>query len=223
MIFRTILGLLIVLISCSCAQQTSKGEHQTENAPNQHLKSKAGLKIEYKPTRGQPYTDTLGTKYSLRHIPATITNDSTIPIHVQIAFSKEYDYPIAYNDEQFKVFPMPKEWALDGVEITDSTYNELPKYIDKPFLNKTLEPGEKFVVAFGTLYPHPINYGVFPMAVFSQNNRAFHHDCDSLIIPNKSTNPHLVLELNLGFTSGSQASPESCTIIPCGQISYPER
>ncbi|MCB0524245.1 MAG: zinc-binding dehydrogenase [Lewinellaceae bacterium] len=78
--------------------------------------SKTGLRIVYKPTRGQSYIDENGAKYQLRHIPATFTNDATVPIQVQIALSKDYDYPAVINDRQFRVFPMPRVWGLDGVE-----------------------------------------------------------------------------------------------------------
>lgn len=218
---RNLFSLLTLLVAFTqCTQVTSKSALQLEHDSNQNLRS--GLKIEYKVTRGQGYTDNLGTKYSLRYIPAVITNDSTVPIHIQIAFLKEYDYPSEYEDKQFKVFPMPKEWALDGVGISDSTYNDLPNYINNPSLSKTLKPGEEWLLAFGTLYPRRINYGVFPMAVFPQNNRAFHHWCDNVVVPDESPNAQFIIELNIGFTSGSQASPESCSVISFGEISYPK-
>jgi len=110
--FRTIAGLLIVLIVCSCFQQTSKGGLQIENGPKQHPGSQSGLLIENDPNRGVSYTDSLGAKYNVRYIPITITNDSIIPIHLQIAFSKEYDYPIALGAEKFKVFLIPKKQIL---------------------------------------------------------------------------------------------------------------
>ena len=99
MIFRTIFGLLIVLIVCSCFQQTSIDGLPIESR----------LRIENGINRGVSYTDSLGTRYNLRYIPITITNDSTFPIHIQIAFSNEYDYPTAYGDEKFKVFSFPKK------------------------------------------------------------------------------------------------------------------
>ena len=119
-----------------CVQEKSKSTEHT---------SKSGLLIDYGINRGTGYTDSLGTYYNIRYIPITITNDSTIPIHFQIAFSKEYDYPVAYGDREFKVIPLPKEWALDGVEITDRMINELPKYIDKPFSNKPLNPAKNLL------------------------------------------------------------------------------
>ena len=203
--FGTIVGLFTVLIVCSCVQQ----------------KPKSGLLIDNEINRGTGYTDSLGTYYNIRYIPITITNDSTIPIHLQMTFSKEYDFPIAYGGQKFKVIPLPKEWALDGVEITDSLIKELPKYIDKPLLNETLEPDEKYVLAIGTLYSRPANCGVVPNALFLQNKRGLYYACDSLINHDKSTNSKLALELKLDFYPDG-ITKESCIIIPCGQISYSE-
>lgn len=71
---RTIIGLLVVLMICSCSRRTSKGR----------LLIDSGLKIDNGPSHGASYTGSLGTKYSLRYIPITITNDSTILINIQI-------------------------------------------------------------------------------------------------------------------------------------------
>ena len=212
---------MILLISCSSNWQSSKGDRSRAQVPVKLQRSNTGLKIECKPTRGQPYSDPLGKDYQLRLIPASITNDSTIPIQVQLAFSKDYDYPKAYHEEPFKVFPMPEAWALDGVETTDRMLEELPKYIDRPTINRTLEPGEKFVLALGTIHPSDIKYGVFPVALFSHDNRTLQHECDRLLDPDTLPIPDLALELLIGFTGGSQASPDRCTTIPCGQIGYP--
>jgi hypothetical protein len=222
---RKLIFLLIVFVSFTQCddgkpEHTSTNKQAIEDDSEHFHRSKTGLKIEYKPTRGQSYTDESGTKYQLRHIPVMITNDSTISINIQLAFSKEYDYPIAYKDEQFKVFSMSKDWALDGVEITDSTLRELPKYIDHPEMHKTIQPGETFMFAIGTLYPNSVNYGAFPVALFSHDNRTLHHECNQLIDSEKLNISPLVLELLIGFTGGSQASPDSCITISCGQISY---
>lgn len=204
--FRTIVGLLIVLHIGSCIQRTSNG----------------GLLIDNGPSHGVNYTDTLGTKYSLRYIPITITNDCTISIHLQIAISNEFDYPVAYGDMKYKVFLFPKELTPDKVTFDTLSYelgnNELRNLLDTGFdspyiLNKTLERHEKCVITIGTLYPNPTNCGVVPNALFLQNNRGLYHTCDSLMNQDKSTDPQLTLGLKLDFC-------ESCILIPCGQVSY---
>ena len=224
--FRTIIGLLIVLIGCSCIQKPSKSKWQIENGPNQHLGSKSGLRIDNDPNRGVSYTDSLGAKYNLRSIPITITNDSTIPIHIQIAFSIEYDYPTAYGDEKFNVFPFPKEFKPNDVTWDSVSYelgrSELRDLLDRGFetpyvLNETLEPSEKFVMSIGTLYPRPPKVcGVLPNELFAYSYRGIFPECDRFMKEDPSSNPQIALGLKLNFR-------ESCIIIPCGQISYPDR
>jgi hypothetical protein len=212
--FKNILGLLIVLMGCFPSQETPKDEMQAEKGL---MSPKSGLLFDNGINRGTTYRDTLGIDFNLRYIPITITNDSTIPVHLQIAFSREYNYPTAETDQKFKVIPMPKEWALDGVGVTDRMFNELKDYIDDPTLNETLESGEEFVFAIGTLYPRPPKTtGVLPKALFAHIDAGVFFSCDWLMKKEPSLNPPKVLGLKLVFG-------ESCTVIPCGQISYSER
>lgn len=216
--FRTIVGLLTGLIICSCAHRTTKDVLQLEKGENQHLGAKSELLIEHGGYRESGYTDSLGTNYNLRVNPITNTNDRTVPIQVQIAFSKEYDYPKTYGDEQFNIFPLPKGWAADRTTDSqfESLFDELPNYIDKPLLNETLEPGEKLVLAIGTLYPKPGEiWSVVPNELFVHSNGGVFPTCDWLMKEDPSSSPEIALGLKLNFVGG-------CTIIPCGQISYPE-
>ena len=215
MIFKTIIGFLIILIGCSENQQP----------PNYGIPVDSGLLIENHPNRGLNYTDPLGTKYSYRNIPITFTNDSTIAIQIQIVLSNEYDYPAAYGKQQFKVFLLPKEITPDKVTWDSLSYelgnNELRSFFENglnpPYsLNEILEPGEKCEITIGTLYPRPTNCGIVPNALFLQNNGDFYQECANLINQDILINSPFVLGLKLDFC-------ESCTIIPCGQISYPKR
>ena len=216
MIFRTILGIFSVLIVCSCHQQPSKSGVEIENYPKQHLVPKSGLLIDNGINRGISYTDSLESNYNFRYIPITITNDSTIRIHIQIAFSKEYNYPNPDSDEKFTLIPLPKEWALDGVGVTESMIDELPKYIAKPLLNEIIEPGEKIVLSIGSLYPRPPKTtGVLPRTLFALSDTTTFSECDWLVEEIGSSNQQLLLGLKIIFG-------ERCMIIPCGQISYPE-
>ena len=176
MILKTLVGFFIVLIGCSGNQQTSKNRLTIEDDPNQHQEWKSGLLIENGINRGIGYTDSLGNNYNIRYIPITITNDSTIPIHLHIVFSQDYDYPIEYGETQFKVIPLPKEWALDGVEVTDSMVDALQNSLNKPSLRYTLEPDEKWVFAIGTVY-QPTGYGVLPNALYVQGDKPSFHEC----------------------------------------------
>ena len=204
MIFINIFGLLGALIVCSYSQQTKDSEPMI------------GLRIDNGIYRGITYTDSLGSNYNLRYMPITITNDSTISIHLQIAFSKEYNYPDPASDEKFKIIPLSKEWALDGVGITESMIDELPNHIEKPFLNETIEPGEKIILAIGSLFPTPVKAtGVLPRILFTHSDTGIFPECDWLTEEDPLSNQQIPLKLEI--TLG-----ERCMIILCGQISYSE-
>ena len=226
--FRIIVGLLFVFIMCSCVQQTSKDAQQTENGPDSQLKSNTGLKIETGVNRGITPNDSLGITKYLIHTVTTITNDSTIPIHLQIALSKEYEFPAICNDNNFKVFLLP-DLTLDKVTLWDSITNGVDDFInaclDNPYiLNKTLKPGEYCQIKIGAAYPSPTNCGVFPIAVFSQDTKGLYLDCGSQIDQDVSNEPQLEIGVKLGYYYGNyfNSPPDSCIIIPCGQISYPD-
>lgn len=207
-----------MLIVCSCTLQTSKGaRHLEDGPPNQHLGSISGLSIEHGGYRGTEYRDSQGTNYNLRYNPILVTNDSTIPIHVQIAFAKEYDYPTGYDNKQFKVFPLPKEWAQDGTTdgMFDQMWQEFEYYLEKPFLNATLEPSENLVFAIGTLYPQPPEvWWVVPNELFATSNDEMFPTCDWYLYEDPISNSEIALGLKLHLD-------QRCIIIPCGQISYP--
>ena len=209
----TIIGLLSVLICCFCSQRTSKNMLQTD----------CGLLIENDKNRGVNFTDSLGAKYNLRYIPITITNDSTVSIHIQIAFSSDYDYPTAYGDQKFNVFPFPKEFKPDEVTWDTITYelgkSKLRDFLNEGFetpyiLNETLEPGQKFQLSIGSLYPRPPKVcGALPNKLFTHSDKGIFTRCDWLMNKDQYLHSQIALGLKLNFK-------ETCIIISCGHISY---
>jgi hypothetical protein len=209
MILRTILSLIIAFIVCSCFGQPSK----------------SGLLIEYGPNLGAI------DKYSAGNyifITATITNDSTIPIHLHVAISEEFNFPDSCSDNRYKVFLLPKGLTPDTAilynHITDGVSNFLDRCLDNPYvLDKTLEPGEYSVITIGTLLARPVKCSVvaLPRAVFAQSDGHSFQACDSRMNQDRSTNPHLALGIKFVFYRG-KSQPETCILHPCGQISYPE-
>ena len=209
MLIKSIAGLLIVLVGCSGDQQSSNGGLTTDSG----LFPKA-IRIDNGINRGIGYTDTLGADYNLRYIPITIRNDSTISIHLQIAFSMEYNFPHLDSNDKFKVIPLPKEWALDGVGVTEGMMDELPHYIERPVFNATIKPGETCTFSIGTLYPNPPKMtGVLPRTLFTHLNSGMFPTCEWLMKKYPSSQSQMALGLKLVYG-------ENCIIIPCGQASY---
>lgn len=210
MMIRIIIGFIMVLNAYSCMQPPLK----------------SGLLIDCGPNQGMTHTDKLGTKHNYRHITATITNDSTVPIHLQIDLSNEYDYPAACNTGTFKAFLLPKELTPDTPALHNNILMGLDDFLDsclaKPYvLNQTLAAGEKLQVTFGTLYAIPTNCGIVPNAIFSQIEKDDFQSCDILANQAQSIDTPLALGLKLDMYL-SFGKPDGCIIIPCGQISYPE-
>jgi hypothetical protein len=213
--FRTILGLLIVLIGCSCFGQSPK----------------SGLRIEYGPNLGATHTDTLGTKHFYVHSTAIITNDSTIPIHLQFALSNEYEFPTFCGDtNKYKVFILPEELTPDTATIYNNIVNGQHDFLNTPLdnpnvLNKSLNSGEYCVVTIGVLIPKPTNCAAVPRAIFSHENKELYDACDRQINQAISTDSHLELGVKLEYYNQRKfiAPEDGCTVIPFGKISYPER
>jgi hypothetical protein len=219
---RNLLFLIYILGSLvQCAQQKSNNAEQLLNGVPKNEKSVNkqsdlynGIQIENKINRGINYTDPLGMDYSIRYIPITITNESTSKAYLQIAFAKEYNYPEPYIHEKFRLIPLPEEWALDGVEISDGMMNELPSYIKKPVLNETIAPGEKLIFAIGSIYPRPARTtGVLPRILFVQNGEITFPDCEWYLEKDQTSGQPIKMGLKVIFG-------QSCRIIPGGSISY---
>ena len=216
-------------MACSCSQQISKGEQKNETGPNQRIELKTGLKIEYGPNLGTTHVDTLGRKNFYVHSTAIITNDSTIPIHLQLALSKEYEFPAFCNDKKYKVFLLPEELTPDTATIYNGIVNGQHDFLNTPLanpvpLNKTLKPNEYCVITIGVLIVKPANCAAVPRAIFSHDNKGLYSACDSQ--ENQATSADLQLEIGVKLEYYNQRKfippGDGCTVIPFGQISYPE-
>lgn len=194
-----LIALLLIFSNCSGTAQPTT----------------SGLLIDNGMYRGTVFTDGSGATYNLRYMPITISNDSTVPIQIQLEFSKEYNFPEPYNDKTFGVVPLPEEWGLDGVGITDSMRRDLSGVIDKPILQKTLKPGEKALIAIGAFYPRPAeSSGVRPDEMFAFETLGMLSDCEWEMEADPSLNDRPALGLRLRFGN-------SCRVISCGFVSFP--
>lgn len=239
--FKTIIGLVIILISCACNQQPSSRGLKSENGSNQQFDLKTGLKIVNRGNRGARFTDSEGTDYWLINIASTITNDNPIPLHIQLELLNEYDFPIDYGDQKFNIFLLPQAFALDGIQIvtdqavlTDSMQVEFQNYLkndlDTPYkFDRILEPGEKCVLAIGTLYPDPPkNCDIFPNVLFAHTDDGLFPKCNWLMEEDTSASLQIALGLKLNICQGGPQEIDGnnyssgCMIIHCGHISHPE-
>ena len=198
-----------------------ENQHTTKDGQLTH----SGLQIDNGTNHGLNYTDSIGSKFSYRYMPVTITNDSIVPIHIRIDLTNEYDYPNVYGNQKFRLFLLPKELMRDKVTYDSVSYeigdNEIRDFFDRDLnpsysINKTIKPGKKCVITIGTLYPRPAKIsGVVPNTLFALSDGEVLSTCDRLMKGDQFANSRIGLGLKLDFR-------ESCMIIHCGQISYPK-
>ena len=207
MISKAILPFLIFLITHHPLPITT--DHRSPITDHQIPQS--GISIENKINRGVNWTDPEGRDWSIRYIPVTVSNDSSVLINIEINFSKEYYYPNPDDDKKFKLIPLPEAWALDGVGVSEEMLKGLPALIDNPVLKKDIEPGGKLVFAIGSLYPRPAEAsGVLPRTLFVQGEADEFADCDWQMEKRSSSN-----QLGLRIIFG-----DKCRVIEVGQITY---
>ena len=218
--YRIILILLIGLIVYSCFQKKTIDKSQIEETLNQKHDQKTGLQFENGPTRGQYFHDSTGLKQGLIYIKTTITNDSTTAINLQIELDEEYEYPNMYGKEKFNLIILPNIFTLDRTEITDSILNNLLKTNSKQFFRKTLKPNETCVLSIGVLRASkPELCSATPYALMEYSDQRSYSDCDVRKEKTQLNREKPFLGIKVGFcTVGGDY--ESCTIIPCGKISY---
>jgi len=185
--------LLICLFGCS---------DDSEEGANRSGQTQFGLYIENGPRQGFQYFDSTRTEYNYRFRTIIITNDSLIPVKLEIYFPETSKLII--DSSNSKVFLLPRHLTPKEQNFDHSISKELKRFldfeIDKPEnLNKTINPTEKCVLTFGVLtdvkYPEPTNTFETKLLASTEN----------------SSEISLRLKINDTF------------IIPCGQFSYLEK
>ena len=197
------MGVLLALLFLACKPQASK--------PDLLAPLKSGLRIENGHYRGTVYTDEQGIAYWMRYMPVTITNGSTIPIHIQVAFEKEY-YSVDHKEgTEYKIVPLPAAWAADGKGITTSMRTALKEHIENPTMAISLQMGESISLAIGTL---STECGLLPKALLSRIDLEQTKTCESRFGAQNNDGTQLEIGLDLRLCDNS------CILIPCGVISF---
>lgn len=225
--FRTLVGLLTLILACSCTQQAQKGgSQQAQKAGSQ----KSGLQIESGPNLGTNITDTFGKRHFYVHSTNIITNGSTVPSHIQFALASAYKFPTFCGDTNaYKVFVLPEELTPDTATLYNNIVNGPHEFLNAPLKNakpfkKILQPDEFCVVTIGVLIPRPFNCAAVPRAVFSHDSTALYQACERQVNLAISTKPQLEIAVKLELYNDRKfiAPEDGCVVIPFGQISYPE-
>lgn len=128
MVLKNFLGLIFLTGLYSCADNSEVSHDQTNQNKDFSIKNSQ--------RSGIGYTDTNGVGYTYLWITSTITNNSTLPMHLVIDFSKGNTYGSGADMSQ--VFLLPKKWitpekylpqASKKIELGMS--NELNWFLDR--------------------------------------------------------------------------------------------
>lgn len=193
MTIKLLFRLLFLMCFCSCFVNSNS---RANGAGNKQF----GLTIEVGQRQGMQYFDAANTEFNYRYFTITVTNDSTIPVHLAINLSEA---EMGLSDTlQSKFFLLPRhltpnEQQFDRGGMSDELKKFLDLQIDTPvLLDKTLKPTEKCVLTFGVLTAR--NH-FDPTTPF---------DTELLTVPKNESEITVLLKLN------------DTLVIPCGHISY---
>ena len=214
MMIKTMICLMLLATTCSSNQSQAGNQIKIEGKTEQQDFSQTGLVIDNGINRGVTYTDPEGILFNHRYIPISFTNDTTHTIRIDMAVAEEYYYEGPHGNEPFRILLLPPEWALDGVEITDSMTREINHYLEDTSVSFTLDPGEKYIMSIGTLYPNPPkSTGTLPRTLFTHDETSVFPQCEWY--SKEDVNHSIQFELGLKLVYG-----ENCMIIRCGHISF---
>ena len=210
----TILFLSFCLCSCN------------DNVPKEHLNKKhLGIYFDRDDFTGAYYTDNNGNTCLYRSIATTITNDSTLPIHVTLDFLNKLECKSSVNERVIKIFILPKELAGEKQYIYPGVSPELKKYLDfeiskNSSLSELVNPNEELTITLGIL-DYDKNYGAAQMAIISNRQKPRFISHDSIIEKSIADKNPFDLFIALDFWySRNDSACFSYSCIPCGQISY---
>lgn len=163
MIFRVLIGVVIILGVCCCSvdrpeetqecpyMDSTSESHLREAYFNRMLSNPpyqkyfgVGMNQELMQVLGQSealYTDISGNKYCFTTITTVITNDTTLPVQMKISFSNEYTYPVPYNAQKFKLFLFPIKESMHEQIDYDHRSEELKKVSTSMSTSITLSDG----------------------------------------------------------------------------------
>lgn len=205
MTVKYLFGLLFVFGLYSCSDD-SPDEVRHDKYFGNYSKKYSQVSIENGPRQGLPYFDSNGIKYSYLNITTTITNDSLVPIHLLISFSKEYYYLRSNNILKSKVFLVPRQLTPEELKQFLDTDVDVPISLDT-----ILNPNERVVVTFGMLTE--MKYEEFPYMELISTDKQFHLNTNESLenlVPSSKDSQTFYLALDI----------INSRLIPCGQISF---
>lgn len=184
-----------------------------------------GVQITNKPPTGSIYTDSAKKEFAYRSINVYITNDSIIPVTLQIAFTNTYIELTPSTENKYKVFLLPDsmtaekqyDFTVDNGHVSKGLEVFLKRELySSAMLKKVIAPHETYLLKLGFLFNN--RGGLTQAQLFSKGHRC------SLAIPEKEVSlkdgNSKGIDLMLGVTLNSGTTYMGYSTISCGQLFY---
>jgi hypothetical protein len=223
---KTIIALLFMFSLYACSNHPK----QTKILGKRYK----GVYLSDSGRQGRIYEDTNGNQYAYTYVTTIVTNDTLIPINMQMAFLNVY----YQNGQSYKVILLPEIMTVEK-QRNEAFYNkEVKDFINNNSktlskINQTISPNEVYHINVGVLcqYNKKDDYMGPQFSMFSDghklHNLFFPNDFissqDSLLIASKKTKNQINLFLGLSFNPDKRDSLGSYSVIPCGQITFSEK
>lgn len=212
---RSCVSALLLLGFSACSERPSHDENR----------SRLGFHIENSMRQGLDFSDSTGKTFDYRNIWATITNDTTIPITLDIELTGVYHYPVPLEDRTYRLFHLPDQ-VKDHPDYHDRKMNPpLEQFLlsdpGRPSsFSLVIQPRAECALKFGVLTEREL---IDPgeLALLSMEHGHTFQLHDSLIAGSLSRVEPMTLWIGLDFFRWFEADPRECfALIPCGHITY---
>lgn len=216
MAIRIFIALILCSAMCAC----------TEKQPAKSPDSYYGTKITNHSRRGRQYIDKAGTEYAYRYFETVFTNDSTIPMHLDLALPKTFGEGIHHNEQAYRIFFLPEsitpEKQFDSDFYATNVIPFIETQVEKPLtFHKIIPPGKTYSITTGYLSELRLRLEPMRMVVCSKGHP---HNCpsipDTAIQYAVSGEKTLRLFLGLDFCPGGGNTADCYAVYPIGVISF---
>lgn len=208
MINRIISGFFLLLYFNNCSNNNN---NNNDNELNFKRGQYFGVIISNSGRHGRPN--------SFFNISTSISNDTLIPFHLKISFSKEY----VHNNKKFKIILLPESMTVEKFSNPDFYISEAQKFLQTENtirIDKIIKPKENYIINIAFLNESNSNVVPGQLALISKLHKFnFTSIPDSLIKLDKPINDSLNIFLGLNFSILTD-SLYGFKIIPCGTIYY---
>ncbi len=202
MINRLFFGLILVFFFDNCSNNSGNDLHLKRG-------QNFGIIISNSARHGRP---------NYFNISTTFSNDTLIPVHLKISFSKEY----VHHNNKFRIILLPESMTVEKLRYDGTLIQNFLQTDYSNSLNKIIKPKENYIVNIAFINDNNSNVIPGQLALISKLHKFnFGSIPDSSITQDMPTNDSLNISLGLNFSILTD-SVYGFKLIPCGTIYYPK-